>query len=328
MDITWQKDFAEQWRASAARGRAPHAVMLAGPPGTGKRAAACWLAADKLGVRHDDLPQYPAAVFEHADLRWVSLLEDKSAILIDQVRALIDDLGLTSYAGRGKVAVIEPADRMTTNAANSLLKTLEEPAGDALLILVADRVGRLPATIFSRCQRIDFRAPDQAQALAWLDRYKPGARWSEALHAAGGAPLGAIAAAEVMEQTASMAREFAAVASGRASPIDVAAAWSKLDPGFVLEWLSRTVAGIAKTAVGGLEGGFAAELSDSVRRRMDLRNLFCYLDTINRLRGRPAGSYNVQLTLEGLLIDWATGLANAGPDGGVQVAARAATDRG
>jgi hypothetical protein len=47
---------------------------------------------------------------------------------------------------------------------------------------------------------------------------------------------------------------------------------------------------------------------------MDRRNLFCYLDRINRLRGQPKGSYNVQLTLETLLIDWADGLADAGSD--------------
>jgi DNA polymerase-3 subunit delta' len=302
--------------------------MLTGPPGLGKRAAACWLAAEKLGVSRHGLPQYPAERFEHPDLRWVSMPEDKTSILIDQVRALVDGIGLTSYEGHGKVAVIEPADRMTTNAANSLLKTLEEPPGDALLILVADRVGRLPATVFSRCQRIDLHAPDEAQALAWLDRLQPGGRWSDALKAAGGAPLGAIAAAEVMEQTTTMARDFAAVASGRASPLDVALAWSKLDPGFVLEWLARTVAGIAKAAIGGADGGAPIELSDSVRKRMDLRNLFCYLDSINRLRGRPAGSYNVQLTLEGLLIDWATGLASAGPYGAAASFARAGTDRG
>lgn len=328
MDITWHKNFADQWRASANRGRLPHAVMLAGPAGMGKRAAACWLAAEKLGVSRHDLPQYPAKRPEHADLRWVSLLDDKTAILIDQVRELVGDLGLTSYEGHGKVAVIEPADKMTTNAANSLLKTLEEPPGDALLILVADRVGRLPATIFSRCQRIDFHVPAEADALAWLDRLRPGGRWTEALRSAGGAPLGAIAAAEVMEQTATMARDFAAVASGRASPLDVAASWSKLDPGYVLEWLSRTVADVAKTAVAGVSGDAPVELSDSVRRRMDLRNLFCYLDSINRLRGRPQGSYNVQLTLEGLLIDWATGLANAGPAVPAADFARAGTNRG
>jgi len=52
-----------------------------------------------------------------------------------------------------------------------------------------------------------------------------------------------------------------------------------------------------------------------VLKRMDRRNLFCYLDRINRLRGQPRGSYNVQLTLEWLLIDWAEGLADAGMDG-------------
>lgn len=328
MDITWHKELVAQWRASVERGRSPHAIMLAGPAGLGKRAAASWLAAEKLGVSGHDLPQYPVQRPAHADLRWVSLPEGKASILIDQVRQLVGDLSLTSYAGHGKVAVIEPADCMTTNAANSLLKTLEEPPGDALLILVADRVGRLPATIFSRCQRLDFHAPEEVQALAWLDRLQPGGRWPEALKAAGGAPLGAIAAAEVMEQTATMARDFSAVASGRASPLDIAANWSKLEPGFVLAWLSRTVAGIAKTAIGGVSDGAPIELSDSVRERMDFRNLFCYLDSINRLRGRPPGSFNVQLMLEGLLIDWATGLANAGPDDPATGFARAGTERG
>jgi hypothetical protein len=48
---------------------------------------------------------------------------------------------------------------------------------------------------------------------------------------------------------------------------------------------------------------------------MDRRNLFCYLDKINRLRGQPKGAYNLQLTLEGLLIDWADGLTDTGTDG-------------
>jgi hypothetical protein len=53
-------------------------------------------------------------------------------------------------------------------------------------------------------------------------------------------------------------------------------------------------------------------IEDSVLQRMDRRNLFCYLDIINQLRGQPGGSYNVQLTLEGLLIDWAGGLRDCG----------------
>jgi len=88
----------------------------------------------------------------------------------------------------------------------------------------------------------------------------------------------------------------------------VAARWTKLDPAFVLNWLAQQVklAAIAHSA--GRDRAIGVAIDDSVLRRIDRRNLFCYLDIINRLRGQPGGSYNVQLTFEGLLIDWVDGL--------------------
>ena len=180
MNIFWHKKFADSWLESGRQGRQPHAVLLAGPAGTGKRAAAAWMAATRLGIGDPKpMPQFPAPAVEHADLHWVAPLEDKESIGIDQVRELVHAISLTSYEGGGKVAVLEPANAMTSSAANSLLKTLEEPPGDALLILVADRVGNLPATIFSRCQRMEFLPPPEADGLAWLDqvrRARPGRR--------------------------------------------------------------------------------------------------------------------------------------------------------
>ncbi len=309
MDINWLNGFAENWLEGAREGRMPHAVLLSGPEGVGKRAAAAWMARQRLSIGQPGrMPEYPYEVPEHADLRWLSRPEDKQSILIEQIRELVADLSLTSYEGLGKVAVIEPADLMTTNAANSLLKTLEEPPGDTLLILVADRSGRLPATIYSRCQRIDFRLPSEDVALSWLDRLKPGSTWAEALRVAGGAPIRALEAITQLETSSTMARDFKAVAVGQASPVEIAAAWAKQDVGFVLEWLARAVQEAARSRVGGVNAGSTATIGDSVLQRMDSRNLFCYLDIINRLRGRPGGSFNVQLTLETLLIDWATGL--------------------
>lgn len=96
----------------------------------------------------------------------------------------------------------------------------------------------------------------------------------------------------------------------RASPVDVAARWARLEPQFVLGWLGREIQRVIRRPGDRRSRAPGGGVPDSVLARMDSRNLFCYLDTINWLRGQPAGSFNVQLTLESLLIDWAAGLAN------------------
>jgi len=315
MDISWLETFAERWRERASQGRLPHAVLMAGPAGVGKRAAAAWLADLHLrGGAAAPVPRHPVAIRDHPDLRWISLVEEKHTIGIDQIRELVHDLALTSYEGRGKVAVIEPANLMTDNAANSLLKTLEEPPGDALLILVVDRVGRLPATIFSRCQRVDIPPPPEAESLAWLNRLQPGAAWPEALRVAGGAPLAAIQALNDLDIMAGMARDLNTLGRGRGSAIEIAARWAKLDPAFTLNWLSQQVKLGLVASSAGRDRAPGLAIDESVLRRMDTRNLFCYLDIINRLRAQAGGSFNVLLTLESLLIDWSEGLRDCSPD--------------
>lgn len=313
IELDWLRGFADAWREREKFDRRPHAVLLAGAPGLGKRAAAIWLARRHLdSAPGGNLPEYPARAPEHPDLRWIERPEDKHTIGIDLVRDLIADLSLTSYAGGGKVAVIEPANLMTRDAANSLLKTLEEPPGDTLLILVADRPGRLPATIFSRCQRIVFATPPESTSLAWLHRLEPDANWQAALEVAGFAPLAAVLALETLDRTDAMARDFRAVAERRASAVDVAARWSKFEPEFVLHWLCRQVQRCIHRLHGSAGAPLDGDIPESVLGHMDRRNLFCYLDTINRLRGQPGGSFNVLLTLESLLLDWAAGLVNSG----------------
>ncbi|MDJ0709695.1 MAG: hypothetical protein QNJ14_04855 [Woeseiaceae bacterium] len=314
MEISWLKSFADGWSDRVLHARVPHAVLLAGPPGTGKRAAACWIGSRFLELPVADLPEHPVARPEHADLHWIAPEEDKKTVGIEQIRALVHEMGLTSYEGGGKVAIIEPANAMTVNAANSLLKTLEEPPGDALLVLVADRVGHLPATVFSRCQRIDFAPPSEADGLAWLDRLQPGASWIDALRAAGCAPLAAIGAIQELETAAGMARDMNALGRGQGSAVEVAGRWAKIEPTFVLNWLSQQVRLGLIALSAGRESAAGIAIDDSVLRRMDSRNLFCYLDIINRLRGQAAGSWNPQLTFESLLIDWADGLRDCSLD--------------
>lgn len=306
MEINWLKPFADSWRQRAEQGRIPHAVMLLGAVGVGKRAAAAWIARQQLGIgTTDGMPAYPDVVPVHADLRWLRPAEDKKSIGIEQVRELVADLSLTSLEGGGKVAVIEPANAMTPNAANGLLKTLEEPPGDALLILVTDKTGRLPATIFSRCQRINIPVPSEQDSLSWLDRLQPATNWADALRVAGNAPLAAVIESRRLEASESMRRDFAALSEKKSAPLDIAAKWAKYDPDLVLDWLCREIQRCIVGATGAAMPVAGRAVGESVLKRMDSRNLFCYLDIINRLRAQAAGSFNVQLTLESLLIDWA-----------------------
>ena len=128
----------------------------------------------------------------------------------------------------------------------------------------------------------------------------------------GGAPLAAIQALEDLETSLSMGRDLQVLGKGSGSPIEVAARWAKLDTTLVFNWLSQQMKLAVLANSVGREGAAGLAIDDSVLRRMDRRNLFCYLDIINRLRGQPGGSYNVQLTIEGLLIDWASGLKDCG----------------
>lgn len=309
--ILWLDSLVAQWQRSVAGGRPAHALLLAGSPGVGKRSFAAWIASQKLQPgRAPERPLFPLAEPQVADLHWLRPEEDKKSIKIEQVRELVAELALTSYEGRGKVAVIEPADAMTPNAANSLLKTLEEPAGDALLILVVDRAGRLPATVRSRCLQLQVPLPPQDECLAWLERWQAGAPWAQALRQAGGAPLAAITELERLDAAAARAADLAALAERRGSPVETAARWAREDPADTLVWLAREVERCIRRSCGVAGPAADAAVPDSVLQRMDSKNLFCYLDIINGLRRQAAGSFNVQMTLESLLIDWTEGLAN------------------
>ncbi len=172
---------------SLASGRLAHAWLLTGPPGIGKatlafRFARALLAGpDAVDDRLSMPPDHPVfrqvAQGTHADLRVIEAERDprtgrlRSEITVDIVRAATAALRVTAAAGGCRVVVIDGAETLNRNAANALLKTLEEPPEQAFLILVSHRPASLPATIRSRCAKLRLQPlPDDvvADALARL----------------------------------------------------------------------------------------------------------------------------------------------------------------
>jgi DNA polymerase III subunit delta' len=320
LDATW--GVLQRGRAA---GRLPHALLIAGPAGVGKRLLADLLACSLLcqAPGPDGLPCgrcqdcHLFRVGNHPDLvRLGPDPEGKSdEIKVGSIRDLVESEGLTPTRGPHKVITIAPADRMNASAANALLKTLEEPAPGTLFCLITERAYLLPATVRSRCQRLALGLPDEAEALGWLaGRIKSGDP-GLLLRLAHGAPLRALELADeaLLKRRDAAFAGFLAVGQGERDPVAEAQAWGDLGPRVSLDWLGGWVSDLLRLRTDGAAGylgnpdkrGALAQLAG----RLDLLAGHRYLQRILRARASQDSPLNPQLLHESLLIDWAL-LAN------------------
>ena len=201
----WHQEAYQQLAHRLEQQQFPHALMLLGPAGVGKRQLVVALASLLLceapvasgqgAVACGDCKQCRLLSGEgHPDARRLMPTDQSRYIRIHQVRALGGFVMESPQVARRKVAVLERADQLNLNAANALLKTLEEPPADTFL-LVLQREGQpvLP-TIRSRCQILRVEAPPTEQARSWLAEKcsAEGAALDQALRWAGGAPIEAL----------------------------------------------------------------------------------------------------------------------------------------
>ena len=246
----------EQWRRLQllrARARVPHALLLRGPGGVGKRGFARRLARALLcrslseeGACGACRPCRLSFAETHPDLHVIESEEDRKLIGIDRIRAVNERVALTASGGARKAVVIAPAEAMSPPAANTLLKTLEEPPGDTVFILVSDRSSLLPATIRSRCQVLSFPCPPAPVALAWLKgRIDEGRPASEVLALARGAPLRALELARQSDPRAALLHDVESLLEADADPVAVAEGWVEHGIDAVSWWLT----GIAQDAL-------------------------------------------------------------------------------
>ena len=328
------------------RQRLPHALLFAGQKGLGKTAFAAWLAQFLLcanpsedgkpcghcqGCRlyvagsHPDLHVVqPEAIYKSSDTLLAQYAlryppgekskdsKDSSVIRIDQIRALIEDAQTRPQVAACKVMLLSPADSMNVNAANSLLKLLEEPSPDSYLVLVADHPARLPATIRSRCARQDFRIPPPEEALAWLQTQNlpDAAARGLLLDLAGGAPLAAAALAEsgFLDQRITLLDDVERLASGQSDPLACAARWKPLGAERCLLWLQGWLSDLAVTAMQAdtarLRNPDLRLRLQAMEKRLDLKQLFRFAEGVARGRSLLGGSLDEQLLLEDLMIRW------------------------
>ena len=187
-----QKHKLKHLMRSVHTGRIVHALLLTGPEGTGKRAAAEYLARGLVCAEADPpcggCPACKQALAGiHPDIH--VLEPERGMIRIDPVRALMNALSMRPYSAKLHIAIIDGADHMNESAQNALLKTLESPTGSVMFLLIAESASGLLPTVISRCQTLRFApmsvqecaqtlmaqgiAPERARTLAGLAQGAP-----------------------------------------------------------------------------------------------------------------------------------------------------------
>ena len=318
--LPWQQPHWDSLLSRIAQENLPHALLLTGRRGVGKLQFARQIADLLLCSENQTAPCGQCkgcrliAAGTHPDLKVIQPPEDKSIISVDQIRELTHYLSLTALCGGYQVILIEPADAMNVNAANSLLKTLEEPPSNTLLLLMTDRPSSLTATIRSRCQVINFEKPAHESALVWLKNQQPEleAKVAETvLELADGAPLRAaeMAMQGAINQRTEMLDDLEQIAAGRCDPIEIAKKWLKLGKKESLYWVYGWLVDMVRMKVANqppyIANADVAPRLSKMAASIELPLLYKRLDQVSEaLRLADNQSLNAELLLEGVLIGW------------------------
>ena len=244
----WQQDI---WQALTKRQQQAHAYLLHGPAGSGKQQMAEHFAqfllcrqptGDQPCGHCSSCKLYLSG--SHPDMLRVEPEEEGKGILIARIRDLVAQIQQTPQQGGRLVVLLEPAEAMTIESSNALLKSLEEPTSSTIFILITHQLSFLLPTIKSRCVLQACPLPNDEQALTWLQGQlgqEQAEQAQQLMLLAAGSPLRALQFAQnaVLESRAEVVEGIKQLIKRQVSTIDLAARWNKLPLQLLLEWFSQ-----------------------------------------------------------------------------------------
>ncbi|PID45155.1 MAG: DNA polymerase III subunit delta' [Proteobacteria bacterium] len=312
----WQQPVWESISRVIGNDHMPHAILLTGPEYCGKydfargfaqsllcesRAATTQLACGQCKSCH----LFDAG--SHPDFTSIELAEKKTQIVVDQIRELNAFIYLSRSYQESRVAIISPVERLNVNAANSLLKTLEEPPEKTVLLLVSSNPSELLPTIRSRCQILHLPQPSGAQAMAWLETQGLQHPADELLLAASGKPL--LARLLDSEDRLATRKQFAAdvlkMLRGSLSLVSVAKHWEKAQKHELLDWQLQWVdAMIRRLHLPEGEGEDAISPHLAKFLNGSQAGLWELRDGLMELKSHAHTSLNALLFTENMLVLW------------------------
>lgn len=300
LPLPWQLNLWDDFISRLERQKLPHGLLLHGPDGIGieyfvlalAQRVLCVSPENNYACGHCKACQLLKAK-THPDLIFVEPDEPGRFIRVPHIRSLCASLENTAQQGGWKVAIINPADAMNRAAYNALLKNLEEPQPNTLLILMSHRAGQIPATIRSRCQIENMPIPHREDALAWLNTVvEENDKNIEMLNVARGLPLLALQylRGDGLEERQQMEALLEAIRQGEKLPSEAAQQCQKYDADSAINW---TMSYLHHLATG--------ELKDR-----PIPALFDFSDKLSKARVWLLSRSNInnQLLWEELFMEW------------------------
>lgn len=318
MIYAWQEQEWQQLKKLASTDRIPHAMIFAGIKGVGKltlaenfaRLALCQqpnLFATECGTCHSCRLFLTKA---HPDALWLEPEKEGANIKIDQIRALTDFISQSALQGKYRTVIINPANSMNLNAANALLKTLEEPTPNAIIILVSDQMAQLPPTILSRCHKIQCPKPANTLAIAWLQTQlkDPVDKLNLLLNLANGAPLTALRLAndDVLPMRQTLVKAIYHTVLQKADPIKTAASLQEIDLLVFIDYALSLIGDVLRLQVGDnqiVNQDIKTEINE-ITEASQLKNNVRLMAELQSIRSKICLGYHVnkQLWIEQFLI--------------------------
>ncbi|MEN9847471.1 MAG: hypothetical protein RL368_211 [Pseudomonadota bacterium] len=317
----WQYEHWQQLMLARQQNRLPHALLLCGRAGMGKLHFAEQFAANLL-CEHPSAegfacehckPCHLRKAGNHPDLLHVQPAETGKMIQVDQIRQLLQVCNLTANYSGYQVIILHPAEAMNNNAANSLLKLLEEPPAKTAFLLVSHQAMALPATVRSRCQRIDFNRAAHDAMRQWLQTAAPAHSDVELLlKLTQYAPLSAhtLITGEGFTKRQQLWQSLTQLLQEKADPVQIAMQWDKLEAKTVLGWIqSWTMDFIRFRITAQVKWIVNQDFRESIQNlaaQIPLTELFKLLEQQQAAFSLLQGSGNVksQGVLENLAIAW------------------------
>lgn len=312
------------WQQLAGRSQHAHAYLLHGPAGIGKRALAERLMAlllCKSPVALQPCGQCKSchllAAGSHPDNYVLEPEEADKPIKVDQVRALVNFVVQTAQLGGRKVILVEPTEAMNLNAANALLKSLEEPSGDTVLLLISHQPSRLLPTIKSRCVQQACPLPSERVSLEWLGEALPGTSEQEIrelLYLAAGSPLAAVRlqAQGVREQRALVVEGVKKLHKQQISVSQLAEGWKDVPLPLLFDWFCDWAHLILRYQLTQDEQGLGptdmAKVVQYLAQKAPQSKVLSIQEWLLQQRQKVLGKANLNrvLLLEALLVQWAS----------------------